>query len=256
MTVFRVFLSWIRSWFTKSEKVVDSPVTALPPVVEEPVEAPAETHSISGNCGCAHASVFLIGAAKKLMVSDEKGFYAFENLSDGRYTVLPYKSGETFRPISQTVVIAGADLTGVNFIDPSSVVDSRVSANHPRTVQGTIFYDIVPTDSRVVPASTPTFSITSVAAAVAGNTSYTGTFSPASLPAGSIAIISGFVNAPNNGSFQVVSCTATTLVLANANGIAETHAATAMPNFPVDSRAAGAPVDCRVAPNVPQNSRA
>jgi hypothetical protein len=202
--------------------------------------------------------VFLTGAVTKLTISDEKGFYIFENLSDGTYTVLPYKSGEIFRPSTQTVTIAGADLT-VNFIDPSSVVDSRNYGNfpnHPRTVQGTLIYDIVATDSRVVPALTPSFAITSVAAAVAGNTAYTGTFTPASLPAGSVSGISGFTNAPNNGSYQVVSCTASTLTLANAAGVAETHAATAMPNFPVDSRAAGAPIDCRVAQNIPQNSRA
>src|SRR5713101_3176431 len=147
-------------------------------------------------------------------------------------------------------------LIGVNFIDPSSVVDSRVVPNHGRTVQGTIFYDIVPTDSRVVPALTPSFSVTSVAAAVGGQTAYTGTFTPASLPANSVAIVSGFLNAPNNGSFQVASVNATTLVLANAAGVAETHTATVIPNFPVDSRVGGAPVDCRVAPNIPQNSRA
>jgi hypothetical protein len=213
--------------------------------------------SISGNAGCAHASVFLTGGPQtKLTASDEKGFFAFENLLDGTYTVFPYKSGETFRPTSQIVVVAGADVIGVDFIDPSSVVDSRVVPNHGRTVQGTIFYDIVPTDSRVVPALTPSFSVTSVAAAVGGQTTYTGTFTPASLPANSVAIVSGFLNAPNNGSFQVASVNATTLVLANANGVAETHAATVIPNFPVDSRVAGAPQDCRVSPNIPQNSRA
>jgi len=116
--------------------------------------------SISGNVGCAHACVFLIGPVTRKTESDEKGFYIFDNLSEGTYTVVPYKSGEGFRPTSQTV-IANADVT-VKFIDPSSVVDSRASPiNHSRTAH----------------------------------------------------------------------------------------------NFPVDSRAAGAPVDCRVAPNIPQNSR-
>jgi hypothetical protein len=138
----------------------------------------------------------------------------------------------------------------------SSVIDSRTTPNHPRTAQGTAVYDIVPVDSRAVPALTPSFAITSVANASGGQTAYTGTFTPAALPVNSIAEIVGFVNAPNNGAFQVVSCSATTLVLANANGVAETHAATVIPNFPVDSRVGGAPVDSRVAPNIPQNSRA
>jgi len=71
----------------------------------------------------------------------------------------------------------------------------------------------------------------------------------------STAEVAGFVNAPNNGSFQVVSVNATTLVLVNAAGVAETHAATAIPFFPVDSRTAGPLVDSRTAASVPQNSR-
>ena len=67
------------------------------------------------------------------------------------------------------------------------------------------------------------FFITAAATAVAGNTAYTGTFDPLSFPTGAIAIITGFVtNAVNNGSFVVVSCTATTLTVANAAGVAET----------------------------------
>jgi len=138
----------------------------------------------------------------------------------------------------------------------SSVIDSRTTPNHPRTVQGTAVYDIVPVDSRAVPALTPSFAITSVAAAVGGQTTYAGTFTSAALPVNSVAEVAGFINAPNNGSFQVVSVNATTLVLANAAGVAETHAATVIPYFPVDSRVApNIPVDSRVAPNIPQNSR-
>lgn len=140
----------------------------------------------------------------------------------------------------------------------SNVIDSRNFGkfpNHPRTVQGTAIYDIVAADSRAVPALTPSFAITSVANAVGANTAYTGTFTPAQFPNNSIAEISGFTNAPNNGAFQVVSCTATTLTLANAGGLAEAIAATAIPYFPVDSRTAGAPVESRVSTIVPLNSR-
>ena len=71
----------------------------------------------------------------------------------------------------------------------------------------------------------------------------------------SVAEVAGFVNAPNNGSFQIVSVNGTTLVLANAAGVAETHAATVVPGFPVDSRVS-VPIDSRLAGNIPQNSRA
>jgi len=138
----------------------------------------------------------------------------------------------------------------------SSVVDSRVSPNHPRTVQGTQIFDIESPDSRVVPALTPSFAVTSCTTAVAGTTTYTGVFTAAALPVNSIAEVAWFVNALNNGSFQVVSVNATTLVLANAAGVAETHAATVIPTFPVDSRVSpNIPVDSRVSPNIPQNSR-
>jgi len=70
------------------------------------------------------------------------------------------------------------------------------------------------------------FFITSAANAVGGNTAYTGTFDPLSFPTGATAIITGFVtNVVNNGSFTVVTCTNTTLTVANAAGVAETISA-------------------------------
>jgi Putative Ig domain len=59
---------------------------------------------------------------------------------------------------------------------------------------------------------------------------YTGTFSPP-LSMGSPVAISGFTNngnnSPINSPFTVVSCTSTTLVVNNPNGVTETHAGTA-----------------------------
>ena len=69
------------------------------------------------------------------------------------------------------------------------------------------------------------FFISSVANAAAGNTTYTGTFDPLSFPVGAIATVTGFSCSTNNGSFAVVSATATTLVLVNASGVAETKTA-------------------------------
>lgn len=66
------------------------------------------------------------------------------------------------------------------------------------------------------------FFISSVGSAAGGNTTYTGTFDPLSFPTGATAIISGFSAAANNGSFVVVSCTNTSLVVANASGVAAT----------------------------------
>jgi hypothetical protein len=70
------------------------------------------------------------------------------------------------------------------------------------------------------------FFITASANSAGGNTAYAGTFDPLSFPAGAVAIITGFkVNAVNNGSFVVVSCSTTSLVVVNAVGVAETVSA-------------------------------
>jgi hypothetical protein len=67
------------------------------------------------------------------------------------------------------------------------------------------------------------YFISAAGTASGGNTTYTGTFDKLAFPVGATAIITGFVAHPaNNGSFVVVSCSATSLVVANAGGIAET----------------------------------
>jgi hypothetical protein len=70
---------------------------------------------------------------------------------------------------------------------------------------------------------TSTYTLTAAFNASGGNTTYTGTFSP-TIPVGAVIGVSGFVNSGNNFSYGVViSCNATTLVVVNNNGIAETH---------------------------------
>jgi hypothetical protein len=64
--------------------------------------------------------------------------------------------------------------------------------------------------------------ITSVVAASGGTTEYIGTFNPSLLIVGQSALVANLKTAANNGSFQIVSCNATTLVLANPSGAAET----------------------------------
>lgn len=71
--------------------------------------------------------------------------------------------------------------------------------------------------------------VTSVGNHSGANTSYTGTFTPALFPAGQAVLITGFVtNAVNNGTFTIVSCNATTLVVANGAGISESNPAFAI----------------------------
>jgi hypothetical protein len=83
-------------------------------------------------------------------------------------------------------------------------------------------YTVTVTYQKLAPQFGP-FFISAAANASGGNTVYTGTFDTISFPVGATAIISGFkTNAANNGSFTVVSVTATTLTVANTGGVAET----------------------------------
>ena len=114
-------------------------------------------------------------------------------------------------------------------------------SNHPYvawTANGTVFSAIKDPNNNmqvcVVQGTTngpglapgTTFTLSAASSASGNQTTYTGTFSPVLL-AGYPVTISGFVNAGNNGSFQIVSCTATTLVVINSGGVAEAHAGTA-----------------------------
>lgn len=72
------------------------------------------------------------------------------------------------------------------------------------------------------------FVVNSAGNAAGGNTAYTGIFTPASFPAGGTATIAGFTTVVNNGTFVVVSCTASILTVANAVGVSETISATAI----------------------------
>lgn len=71
------------------------------------------------------------------------------------------------------------------------------------------------------------YGVTSVANAVAGDSTYTGIFTASTFPAGAIATITGFANPANNGSFSVVSCTATSLIVANPSGVSQSATASA-----------------------------
>ena len=92
--------------------------------------------SISGNTGIGAAAV-TIGNA--IVTADALGAYSFGSLSNGTYMVTPSKIGYTFTPANQTVVMNGANSTGINFtarpISISSLIttDANVSRNQGST---------------------------------------------------------------------------------------------------------------------------
>jgi hypothetical protein len=91
-----------------------------------------------------------------------------------------------------------------------------------------VFTVTASTATTLVGVTTTQVNETHAGAAAGGQMALTGIFTPTSLPAGAVVVISGFVTNPgNNGSFVVVSVTPTTLVVVNPAGLAETIAATA-----------------------------
>jgi hypothetical protein len=80
--------------------------------------AVASAHAISGTVGGATAAdvtVSLTGAATAFTVTDGAGRYDFDGLTDGDYTVTPFKGGCTFAPVHAAVRVDGADVPGQDF---------------------------------------------------------------------------------------------------------------------------------------------
>lgn len=116
---------------------------------------------------------------------------------------------------------------------------SAMSVQSSDSVNGCVFrfmgvpdqiYTVIVTYQKLAPQFGP-FFISAVANAVAGNTTYTGSFDTLSFPTGASAIVTGLANSVNNGTFVVVSVTTTSLVLANASGVAATVQTGYVSNF-------------------------
>ncbi len=85
-------------------------------------------------------------------------------------------------------------------------------------------YQVVVTYQKLAPEFGP-FFISSVANHSGAFTTYTGIFNTQSFPTGSVAVITGFTNSANNGSFVVTGVTGTTLTVSSSAGAAETKVA-------------------------------
>jgi len=81
--------------------------------------ASAPTWSISGAISPsalgAGAMVSLSGPASATTAADTSGSYSFTGLLNGTYMVTPNKSGVTFTPGNQTVIVNGSNAVGINF---------------------------------------------------------------------------------------------------------------------------------------------
>ena len=81
------------------------------------------THNISGFItvgGVAKQGVIvtLSGPNSATAATDGSGYYSFPGLMIGRYILTPSITEYTFTPTSQTVIINGADVSGINFTAP------------------------------------------------------------------------------------------------------------------------------------------
>lgn len=103
--------------------------------------------------------------------------------------------------------------------------DLKAGSDMPRQYDGTNFNRLSQVGPGAPPAigqATSAATLSAAANASAGNTTYTGVFNPA-VPVGISVTISGFSSSVNNGTFTVVSCSSTSLVVNNAAGTSETH---------------------------------
>jgi len=95
-----------------------------------PNPPPSGSFSISGTisgAGASGATVTLSGAAGASTTTNSSGNYSFTGLAAGSYTVTPTKSGFTFTPTSQDVVISTASMTA-NFSSAAPPGGSGIQA--------------------------------------------------------------------------------------------------------------------------------
>lgn len=142
-------------------------------------------------------------------------------VTPGNYTIVQI-AGDS------SVLLAASQTTAVGALLQSQtpgnsiVATTFTQANYPNTV-GTAEAVIVTPAAALV--------LTAVAASSGGTAVYTGTLTGGAANAfvGNSFVVTGFVNAVNNGTFICSASTALVMTLSNPNAIAETHGGTATP---------------------------
>jgi hypothetical protein len=150
------------------------------------------------------------GYVERVTLTDDQG--NIHEIKDVYNNVALPKSAETGLPGGMSVLkIAGTGTATQTVTFRFSVIPNQIYAV-------SIIYQ------KLVPQFGPYF-ITSAANHSGANTTYTGIFDPYSLVVGDNAVITGFTNPNNNGTFPIVSVTPTSLVVANGSGVNETPVA-------------------------------
>ena len=136
--------------------------------------------------------------------------------------------------LTGTIAAGSSTITNISFVSNSSgTTPSIAQVVAPITQPIVVGTGAVPVDPVQVNATVyAPLTLTAAATASGGNTVYTGTITGggSNAFAGFTFTVASFDNAANNGVFVATASSTTTLTLANANGVADTHAATATSN--------------------------
>lgn len=83
----------------------------------------------SGGSGLSDVTMTLSGTSSGTTMTNSSGNYAFNDLTNGDYTVTPSKTGYQFTPANIAATITGADLTGQNFTASCAYLTVRLAWN-------------------------------------------------------------------------------------------------------------------------------
>ena len=113
------------------------------------------TWSISGTISPASLGsgslVTLSGSLSETNNADSSGYYIFNNIANGTYTVTPSQTGATFTPVSQPATVNGASVSNLNFT-------AQNATSVALAIDATSYQDAV---SEATTVATPAFSTNS-----------------------------------------------------------------------------------------------
>jgi hypothetical protein len=173
--------------------------------------------TISPGSTASGSIVSLTGATTASVSADASGNFTFSGLADGTYTITPSKSGYSFSPPSQQVVVNGANVTGVAF---------SITQNPPTPALSTL--SCTPTTFNAAGTAVCTVGLT--AAALTGGFAVTlsDNSSFVTVP-GSVTVAANALTATFNATISAVTSTQTVTITAVAGGVTRTFALTLNP---------------------------
>ncbi len=93
----------------------------------DPRRAAPTRYSISGQvvdqtAYLSEVAIYLSGSVQDTVWTDAEGRFAFADLPEGRYRLIPFKDEHLFFPPEQAVVLSGEDAVGVEFVEVFAVL--------------------------------------------------------------------------------------------------------------------------------------